>query len=112
LSKMNGRDDQAVLRAEAARNNKKLLSGEMIGWCAPALLSVADALAKGSDAKKAFYASTDTINTNILRHLAEIVIHLRRAEEPVTIKNIANAAHENPELSMIPFNALDDLEST
>jgi hypothetical protein len=112
LSKMNGRDDQALLRSEAIRNNKKLLSGEMIGWCAPALLSLADALAKGSDAKKAFYASTDTINTNTLRHLAEIVIHLRRAGEPVTITNIANAAHENPELAMIPFNALDDLEST
>ena len=94
---------QAVLSAEITRNNTKLLSGEMIGWCAPALLT----LTKNTpDPRKAFYTVADQINNQVLRALAEIIIALKQHGQPVTLETIGTAAREEPTLHYLDFEAL------
>lgn len=115
LSKMTSVSDTKVMRREAARNNNKIIAGQLIGWCGPALLAVADTAERAPEGedinlrylKKIYDDSCAQINSETLSRIAQIIIALKRQGKPVSFETLAEGAKENEALGFIDFLSLE-----
>lgn len=100
LSKATSSGNGGVFYEEAAARNRKLLAGQLIGWCTPALLAAGGAFnnhsvaaAERPDAARAAFrkASVD-VNTEILRRFGQIIIAERQAGRALECPALADMA--------------------
>lgn len=88
LSRASAKNNADGFRHTAARQNKELLEGKFMEWCAPALIAAADTFEKSTDGgeqradavRATFRATTRNITADILRKLARAVTLVRREE--------------------------------
>jgi hypothetical protein len=98
LSKRETGSNGTIFRTEAIKQNQKLLEGQLIGWCAPALILAADIFdknisenAKVEEAKRIFTEASKKTNSEVLRILGMILTSLRRESGNITIEHLAEA---------------------
>ena len=98
LSKREANSNGDIFRAEAAKQNNKLFEGQLIGWCAPALILAGEIFdktvsenAKLEEVKRAYTEACKKTNSEVLRLLGMIMADLRRSEKEITPENLAEA---------------------
>jgi hypothetical protein len=98
LSRRNPEDNGDIFRREAAKQNRKLLEGQLIGWCAPALLAAAAIFdsnmpetAKLEQARRTYGDACRKTNTEVLRALGQKMIAMCHAGEALNVKKLAEA---------------------
>ncbi len=91
------------LRVEAAKQNKKLMEGHIMNWCAPALVAAADAFdsqpaddGKNTEAaRKAFENTRRKMSGETLAKLGQMLITLRRTLHETGPEHAAAAMRED-----------------
>jgi hypothetical protein len=98
LSRREPESNGDIFRNEAIKQNKKLLEGQLIGWCAPALILTGQIfdkktseMAKLEEVKRAYSEACRKTNSEVLRKLGLILINLRRASDEITVLRVAEA---------------------
>ncbi len=107
------KDKADSLRTGAARQNKALVKGQIIGWCAPELLAAAEAYENAGEARTTALdiAHTVFVNENIkivsdkIRKLATAVIAVRRFVDNPGPEHLAAILREDKDMRMLA-NAL------
>lgn len=98
LSKREPDSNGNIFRIEAIKQNQKLLQGQLIGWCAPALILAGEIFdrnitenAKLEEVKRAYTEACKKTNREVLRILGMIMANLRHEGKDVTAENLAAA---------------------
>jgi hypothetical protein len=102
ISKVTPLDNGTLFRLEADKQNRKLLEGQLVGWCAPGLIAAAamfdkplSAAAKMEETKRVYAEACRKTNSEILQKLGHILVTLRRAGEILTLERIAEAVRQD-----------------
>ncbi len=98
LARREAESNGEIFRKEMLKQNKRLLEGQLIGWCAPALGLAAQIFdkkipeaAKLQEVKRVYSEACRKTNSEVLRTLGQILIGLRRAGGEVTTRHLAQA---------------------
>lgn len=91
MFKINPTMSEEYFLNEIKKRNEKLLHGQVIGWCAPALMAAmhaykykAEESSPESAAKTRFNEILETMDGDVLRKIFQIILNCRKADETIT----------------------------
>src|SRR5690606_38315593 len=115
IERVKKHDDPYYFLEEAQHQNNRLKDGHVSGWCAHALLKLAQAYEtekKLQNAQELFHAQLKTLLWDELHKLSRAMMKLRRAGERITKKSLFGITESETGLRLVAqdFEATDGKE--